>query len=110
MAFQINAADKFDRKLKKLLKKYPSLGEDVGKLRDSLQLNPMQGVALGRDCYKIRLRIASKGRGKSGGAWVITCVKIIGETIYLLTIYDKSETESLTDRELAGLLDEAGLD
>ena len=41
---------------------------------------------------------------------MITCVKVVGETIYLLTIYDKSETESLTDGELAGLLDETGID
>ncbi len=110
MAFQINTSDKFDRKLKKLLKKHPSLSQDVADLGKSLQSDPTQGIALGRDCYKIRLKIASKSWGKSGGARVITCVKIVGETIYLLTIYDKSETESLTDGELAGLLEEAGLD
>lgn len=96
--------------IKKLGKKYRSINADISDLLKSLQSDPTQGTALGRDCYKIRLKITSKSRGKSGGARVITCVKVVGETIYLLTIYDKSETESLTDGELAGLLDETGTD
>lgn len=96
--------------IKKLGKKYRSINADISDLLKSLQSDPTQGTALGRDCYKIRLKITSKSRGKSGGARVITCVKVVGETIYLLTIYDKSETESLTDGELAGLLDETGID
>ena len=96
--------------IKKLGKKYRSINADISDLLKSLQSDPTQGTALGRDCYKIRLKITSKSRGKSGGARVITCVKVVGETIYLLTIYDKSEIESLTDGELAGLLDETGID
>ena len=96
--------------IKKLGKKYRSINADISDLLKSLQSDPTQGTALGRDCYKIRLKITSKSRGKSGGARVISCVKVVGETIYLLTIYDKSETESLTDGELAGLLDETGID
>ncbi len=98
------------KNIKKLGRKYRSINADISDLLKSLQSNPTQGTALGRDCYKVRLKITSKSRGKSGGARVITCVKIVGETIYLLTIYDKSETESLTDGQLAGLLEEAGLD
>lgn len=75
--------------IKKLGKKYRSINADISDLLKSLQSDPTQGTALGRDCYKIRLKITSKSRGKSGGARVITCVKVVGETIYLLTIYDK---------------------
>lgn len=50
------------------------------------------------------MAIASKGKGKSGGARVITCFKIVHETVYLLTIFDKSEQESITDKELSELL------
>ena len=59
--------------------------------------NPQAGEPLGRDCFKVRMRIAAKNKGKSGGARVLTCVKVVGETIFLLTIYDKSEQESISD-------------
>lgn len=55
------------------------------------------------------MSIAAKNKGKSGGARVITCVKVVGETVYLLTIYDKSEQESISDNERDDLLRENGL-
>jgi hypothetical protein len=60
---------------------------------------------LGRDCYKIRIAIASKGKGKSGGARVITCVVVMEKEVYLLYIYDKSEQSDISDKELLQLLD-----
>jgi len=105
----IVATDTFERDLKRLVKKYPSLRTEFSALVDSLMEDPTQGTPLGRDCFKIRLRIASKGRGKSGGGRVITCVKILHETAYLLTLYDKSEQESIDDRELDALLELAGI-
>lgn len=71
---------------------------------ESLAKDPTQGTALGKNCYKIRLAIASKGKGKSGGARVITNVVISGVTVYLLSIYDKSDKETLSDKELSELL------
>jgi hypothetical protein len=58
----------------------------------------------GKDCYKIRLSITSKRRGKSGGARLITCLKIKDKNVFLLTIYDKSEKEDISDKELNQLL------
>jgi len=55
------------------------------------------------------MSIAANNKGKSGGARVITCVKIVGETVYLLTIYDKSEQNSISDNERDDLLRENGL-
>ncbi len=65
--------------------------------------DPVIGTHLGKDFYKIRLAITSKGKGKSGGARVITCVKIIAETVYLASIFDKSEKENISDKELKEL-------
>lgn len=79
---KIQASSKFDRELKHLYKKYRSLKNDLAKLGASLEINPKQGDYLGHDCYKIHLAIASKGRGKSGGGRVITCVKIVEDTVY----------------------------
>jgi hypothetical protein len=90
----------FVKKLKEYSKKYPSLKNDFETLLTQLKLNPKTGSALGRDCFKIRLGIKSKGKGKSGGMRVITCLKITQDSIYFLTIYDKSEQDTITDTDL----------
>lgn len=59
-----------------------------------------KGTALGNNFYKIRLAIASKGKGKSGGARIITYIKLADTVVYLTSIYDKSEKNTITDREL----------
>ena len=66
----------------------------------NLQENPIQGDPLGKDCYKVRMSIESKNKGKSGGARVICCVKIIDEVIYLLSIYDKGEQSTIKDKDI----------
>ena len=71
---------------------------------ESLEQEPEQGTNLGNNCYKIRIAIATKGKGKSGGARVITNFVIAEETVFLISIYDKSEKENLTDKELDELL------
>ena len=106
MSYNIIAVPTFRKELKKLAKKYHSLKKDLAVLFESLKENPLQGTALGRNCYKIRLAISSKGKGKSGGARLITNFVIADETVYLLSIYDKSDKENLTDKELNMLLDE----
>ena len=63
---------------------------------------------MGKDCFKVRLAISAKGKGKSGGARVITYVKIIKSMVYLLAIYDKSEKETISDSELKQLINLLG--
>jgi len=104
MSYNILAIPPFDRQLKRLSKKYPSLKEEYLELIESLEQNPEQGTNLGNNCYKIRLAIDSKGKGKRGGARVITNFAIADEIVYLLAIYDKSEKENLTEKELKELL------
>ena len=50
------------------------------------------------------MAITSKGKGKSSGSRVISCVKIVAESVFLLSIYDKSDKESISDKELDNLL------
>ncbi len=90
--------------MKRLVKKFPSLKSDFLLLLHSLKENPSQGTVLGNECYKIRMAIASKGKGKSGGARVITCFKIVHNTVFLLTVFDKNEQENISDKELKELL------
>jgi len=104
MSYNIIATSEFLKEAKKLGKKYRSLKEDLAVLIEELQQNPTLGTALADNCYKIRLAIKSKGKGKSGGARVITHLFIENETIYLLSLYDKSEQNSISDKEIKDLL------
>lgn len=103
--FEIIPILPFQRQAKRLIKKFSSLKDEVLDLIESLKTKPLQGAPLGNNCYKIRLSIASKNKGKSGGARVITCVYVADNEVYLLSIYDKSERSSLNDKELKELLE-----
>ena len=106
MNFDVKTIDNFKRELKRLLKKFPSLRLEIEELGLSLTNDPFQGTVMRDGFYKIRLSIKSKGKGKRSGARVITCVKIVAETIYLVSIYDKSEQSDIPDGELTRLLTE----
>jgi len=73
-------------------------------LLDNLTIKPDQGISIGKNCFKIRLAISSKGKGKSGGARVITNIVVTENTVFLLAIYDKADKETLSDKELIELL------
>ena len=104
MSFKLTTTARFERELKRLTKKYPSLKEELIELLTSLRINPVQGTAIGYNCYKIRLAIASKGKGKRSGARVITYVAIVNETVYLASIYNKSEKGNISLKELQDIL------
>ena len=104
MSYKIDTIAHFDKQFKRLAKKYPSLKIDFIKLVEEVKSNPFQGVSLKNNCYKLRLAIKSKGKGKSGGARVILHIVVQNERIYFLSIYDKSELESIEDKEINQLL------
>jgi mRNA-degrading endonuclease RelE of RelBE toxin-antitoxin system len=107
MSYEIIATKRFARDIKKLVKKYASLKKEYNLLISELEQNPLLlGTSLGNNCYKIRISIGSKGKSKSGGARVITHIVIKEKTIFLLTIYDKSEKENITNKELQELLNQ----
>ena len=106
MKFNVVATANFKREIKKLLKKYPSLQKEYLNLAEGLETRPKQGTLIRRNCFKIRLSIKSKGKGKSGGARVITCFVLVEKSVYLLSIYDKSEKENITDKQLSDFLEQ----
>lgn len=94
MYFDIIPTPDFERSFKVLAKRHRSLKNDILDFSRSLQENPFQGVELSPGIRKIRMAIASKGKGKSGGARVITYTVIAAEMagrVYLMQIYDKSD-------------------
>lgn len=106
MSYDVIAVPSFKKELKKLSKKYHSLKAELSILLDDLEKNPDLGTPIGKNCYKIRIAIASKGKGKSGGARIITNFIVTDSTVYLLSIYDKSEKENISNKELLELLHE----
>jgi len=104
MSYKIITIPAFDKELKSLYKRHRSIKIDLAQLGKQLLENPKMGDEILQNCYKIRMAIASKGKGKSGGARVITYIYIQEETVYLLSIYDKSEHTSISDAVIRDLI------
>ena len=104
MNYKVELSSNFKKEAKKLTKKYASLKAELDLLFTELEDNPILGTPLGNHIYKIRLAIASKNKGKSGGARVMSFVKVTKTTVLLFSIYDKGEKDTLSDQEIAVLL------
>ncbi len=111
MNYNIKPSPAFLKEFKRLYKRYHSLKTDVDMLVASLHEYPTQGTDLGGGVRKVRMAITSKGKGKSDGARVITLTVLVTATdtdLWLLTIYDKSERESISDAAIRALREEVG--
>ncbi len=120
MNVTLHLHDEFKRQFRRLSKKYRSLIDDLEIFQKELQENPLQGVDLGSGVRKIRMTIASKGKGKSGGARVLTLNVLVGDIggrtepdftqgdeeidVTLLTIYDKNEIDNVSDEYIKWLV------
>lgn len=94
----------FQKPSKKLSKRYPSFPSDLLKLIEELEEDALIGSPLGGNLRKIRLAIKSKGKGKSGGARVISFVYLAKNSVHLLTVNEKSDADSIADEELRALV------
>lgn len=107
MNYNIETLPAFDKKLKRLSKKYKSLKDDLQVFVEELKQNPELGVNLGNGIRKVRMAISAKRKGKSHGARVITHTAIISVeegVITLLTLYDKAEQTTITEKEISLLI------
>ena len=109
MSYKVYPTPDFKKFFKKLYKKHPSLKADLQEFINKLTQEPNTGIHLGYGVYKIRLAISSKGKGKSGGARVITYLVAEENEVYLVFIYDKSQLENITKQQVFELLKKAGL-
>lgn len=114
MIVTVSVTSNFKRQVKPLLKKYPSLRNELIDFENKLHDNPRMGTPLGKSAYKIRLKVKSKGRGKSSGLRIISYVEEVVISlieiydkeviVYLLAIYYKTEISTITDNELKELI------
>lgn len=105
MSYNVELTEHFKKEAKRLSKKYRSLKTELSVLFQELELNPKLGKSLGHEVYKIRLAVASKGKGKSGGARVITYAKLKENKVLLLSIFNKGDKDTISDKEIKELLD-----
>jgi mRNA-degrading endonuclease RelE of RelBE toxin-antitoxin system len=108
MKVEISLHDEFKRQFRRLSKKYRSLTDDLETFQKELKKNPFQGDSLGGGVRKIRMAIGSKGKGKSGGARVLTLTVLVTDDadVTLLTIYDKDEISNVSDEYIKWLVSE----
>jgi mRNA-degrading endonuclease RelE of RelBE toxin-antitoxin system len=104
MSFEIIPTPNFQKEAKRLSKKYFSFKSDLVPILENLQNNPEQGDVIFKNCYKIRFQIKSKNKGKSGGGRLVTLVKVVQNKVYLLSIFDKSDQETISDQYLKDIL------
>ena len=112
MNYEIIVKPTVQREAKRLAKHYSSFKEDFVSLIDDLEQNPLLGTDLGHGLRKVCMKITSKGKGKSGGARVITFTLVVSQqdaVLNLLYIYDKADRASISEKEIEQLLKQNGL-
>lgn len=113
MNFEIQTSSYFDAEAKRLAKRHRSFIDDLVAFQTSILNNPYQGTELAPGIRKIRMTIASKGRGSSGGARVITLTYAVSETkgvVILLLLYDKADSSSVNVSIVKQIIKDLGFD
>ncbi len=108
MNYNVEYHDNFKKELKPLAKKYPSIKEDLQYLLNNIEKELSLAVDLGKGFKKIRFNVKSKGKGKSGGARIISYEIILSNeetNVVLASIYDKSDFDSIDIEKLRNALD-----
>ena len=109
----ISVSDDFAKEAKRLAKKYPSFKQDYKEFLESIKKNPLQGDEITKNIRKIRMAIKAKGKGKSGGARVITFNILTdienGHVVFLL-LYDKEDASTVKVNVVKQLVRDMGFD
>lgn len=107
MSYEVFTIPAFDKAVKRLRKKYRRIKVDLGRLVQTLRVNPFAGMAIpgfGHRIWKIRLASTDMQAGKRGGYRVIYAVDRGEQACYLLYIYAKPEKTDMSAQELEDLL------
>ncbi len=109
----VSVSNDFAKEAKRLAKKYSSFKQDYKDLLESIKNNPLQGDEITKNIRKIRMAIKAKGKGKSGGARVITFNVLTdvenGHVVFLL-LYDKEDASTVKVNVVKQLVRDMGFD
>jgi mRNA-degrading endonuclease RelE of RelBE toxin-antitoxin system len=109
MSYEVVITPDFAKEAKVIAKKHPGIKSDISTLISELEANPMAGTNLGKNFYKIRMAVSGSGKGKSGGARVITYLLLEDQRVLLVEIYLKSDYDNTDVDILLGRLKDDGL-
>jgi len=96
---------RFDKEVKKLSKKYNLIKEDLNNFVVDFDTIHKEATSIKNNLYKVRLSNSNKNKGKRAGYRIYYYLKI-NDTVYLLTIYDKSQIESINENTLNQYIEE----
>ena len=102
--YDILSLAEFGKNFKKLKKRYKSITKDILEVKKILKKNPKSGIELGQGFYKTRIKNSDKNKGKSAGYRVISYFIDSDEVVYLVTIYDKSDSENIPIDQLEKII------
>ncbi|MDC3416646.1 hypothetical protein [Aquibacillus salsiterrae] len=110
MGYFVDTVTRFERELRKLIKKYPHSFDEVEHLIDELEKGNLLGDDIpGLDIpnnkvFKTRLPNSDANKGERGGFRVIYYVLTSEEEIFLLTMYSKSDKEDISSSEIIKII------
>lgn len=96
---------RFDKEVKKLSKKYNLIKEDLNNFVLDFDTIHKESTSIKNNLYKVRLSNSNKNKGKRAGYRIYYYLKV-NDTVYLLTIYDKSQIESINENTLNQYIEE----
>jgi len=100
-----NTSSLFDKQSKRLAKKFNLLKNDLEGFINNFDDYHSTATNISNNTFKVRLSNSNKNRGKSAGYRIYYYIKL-EESIYLLTIYDKSQIQSINEEILTELINE----
>lgn len=108
MASKVDFGTTFNKELKRLLRKYHVVVDEVELLVGELKRDERPGDKIpnvGYDVYKVRLKNPAAGRGKSGGFRVVYYARL-ADFVVLISIYAKSEQENMSVERIRRVIEE----
>lgn len=100
----IEETDTFAKAVKKLQKRFKNIENDCNKFIDTIKTTDNLGTDLGGGVYKVRIANSDKQTGKSSGYRLISYLKLIDNTLYLMYIYDKSDLDTVSEKQIDTLI------
>jgi mRNA-degrading endonuclease RelE of RelBE toxin-antitoxin system len=108
MNYKVKILETAKKDIKKLYKRYKKIKYDILNLVEKLEKNPKDGVHLGKNFYKIRIKNNDNKKGKSGGYRVIYCLIDENNEVWILKVYSKSDIDNIPNEYIFSLLTKEG--
>lgn len=104
LKLNVGKTDYFYKLVKKLIKKYRNIENDIDEFLDNIDDIKDLGIPLGHNLYKVRIKNTDNNKGKSGGYRLITYLQLRENELTLIYIYSKSDLENISESVLDNII------